>query len=229
MRFNELAWAGMLFYYRSFGDKRYSAVMGDRSFVERLRKAPAEISVREFEEKAILGLINVENYDLLVSHRLAEKLLCRVIEQRNCTMALERLSLVDCDLGDQDTMDAINSLYLALYVEGLWITGVSKIAHLLNERLLPPLNPDIAQRFGILSQKSDLTPWLRAVQQEIQEATRDFRIQGLGGMPEDFLSKKIGYSALGYTKSLVKFADEYHWIRYSDRLPLPPRWIPALS
>ena len=229
MRFNQLAWAGLLFYYKSAGDKRYSSVMRDSAFVQRLRTAPAEVSTKEFEEKAILGLINLEHYDLLLGRGLAEQLLSRMVELSDLTAALSGLTLADCDLEDSDTMLAINRLFDELFVEGLWITGVSKLAHLLNEKLFPPLNPDIAQRFGIMSPASDLKPWLKSIQQELLEALDDFRGQRLEGEPDTYLSQKLGYSSEGYTKPLVKFADEYYWLKHIDGLRLPPAWVPEFT
>lgn len=229
MRFSELAWAGMLFYYKSAGDKRYSSIMSDRGFLERLRNAPAEIPAREFEEKAILGLINVENYDLLMGHKVAEQLLRRVVGLADMVNELKGLSLSGCDLDDAATMQAINRTYTTLYVEGLWVTGVSKIAHLLNEKLFPPLSPDIARHFAIMNQNSDLKPWLKTMQKEILEARSDFRSRGFTDEPEIFLSEKLGYAAVGYTKPMVKFADEYFWLRHIDGMSIPPVWVPSFS
>jgi len=234
MRFNELAWAGMLFYYRSAGDKRYSSVMSDSGFLQRLRSAPAEMPPREFEDKVILGLINLglinlENYDLLLGHMMAEKLLKRVVELADLVTALKGLTLAECNLDDADTMQAINRTYATLYVEGLWITGVSKIAHLLNEKLFPPLSPNIAMHFEIMDQTSDLKPWLKTMQKEIREAGSDFHSRGFTHDPAVFLSQKLGYAAAGYTKPMVKFADEYYWLRHTDGMSIPPVWIPSFS
>jgi hypothetical protein len=229
MRFSELAWASMLFYYRAAGDKRYSSVMSDHLFLQRLRQAPSEITVKEFEEKAILTLVNMENYDLLLGHHLADQLLRRVVSLVELTKALKTQTLASCDLDDPETLDAINHTYAALYVEGLWITGVSKIAHLLNEKLFPPLSPDIARHFSILSQDSDLKPWLKTMQEDIREAKADFHSHGLGEAPEEFLSQKLGYTAAGFTKPMVKFADEYYWLRHIDGMSIPPVWVPSFS
>jgi len=121
----------------------------------------------------------------------------------------------------------INRIYSELRVDGLWVTGASKIAHLLNDSLFPPISLDIARHFGIKYQ-TDVTPWLRRMQWDIQEATDDFYKQGLEGTPNQFLSEKLGYMMLGYEKSLAKFDDEYYWLCYGDGLPIPPEWIPTL-
>ncbi len=74
MNFNELAWAGFCFYYRSGVDKRYSSIMSDCYFLSQIRNHPESIRLNEFEEKAILGYINIQNYDLLVGHKLTENI-----------------------------------------------------------------------------------------------------------------------------------------------------------
>jgi len=223
--FSELTWAGLCFYYRLAGDKRYSAVMSDHKFLTRLRCTPEELTPKEFEEKAILGFINIQNYDLLIGHKLAENILAKIIHHRDEVSMLRDLSLVECNLDDQRVVKGINHIYSELHIDGLWITGVSKIAHLLNDRLLPPINLDIARHFGIQCQ-TDVTPWLRRMQWDIQEATDDFHNQGFEGTPDKFLSDKLGYLMRGYEKSLIKFADEYYWLCYGDGLPIPPKWIP---
>ena len=63
-------------------------------------------------------------------------------------------------------------------------------------------------------------------QQNALEVTIDFQDYGYDSSPEDFLSRKLGYKDQGYQKSLVKFLDEYYWLKFGDNLPVPPSWIP---
>lgn len=226
MRFNEIAWAGFCFYYRSAGDKRYSAIISDCQFLSQIRDHPEKISLSEFEEKAILGYINIQNYDLLFEHKLTENILIKLTCLKKEISFLQDLSLAKCDLKDKEVVDTINRIYSELLVNGLWITGASKIAHLLNDRLLPPISLNIAMHFDI--HKGDITPLLKRMQWDIQEATEDFNKMSLEGTPSQFLSDNLGYSGCGsgYEKSLVKFADEYYWLIYGDGLPVPPKWIP---
>ncbi len=75
MNFNELAWGALCFYYRSAGDQKYNKIMVDTEFLTLLRNKPAEVDVAEFEQKIILSHVSIENYDLLIGHRLAETVL----------------------------------------------------------------------------------------------------------------------------------------------------------
>ena len=70
---------------------------------------------------------------------------------------------------------------------------------------------------------------MEVTQRNAKEVTLDFHEQGLTGLPDQFLSDKLGYADHGYHKSLIKYIDEYFWLRFGENLPVPPRWIPALT
>ena len=106
------------------------------------------------------------------------------------------------------------------------MTGVSKIAHLLNEKILVLLNLDISSHFGVLENSSGLIEWLKIMQGSAKQVTDDFYQRGFSGTPEEFISEKLGYMSHGCHKSLAKYLDEYYWLRFADDLPIPPPWIP---
>lgn len=229
VNFNQLSWAAVCFYYRSAGDSKYSRIMRDTDFILTLRRAPFNISPAEFEEKVILGHVNIENYDLLIGHRLAESVLTKITEMKEEIASLQDIALLECDLSDSSVTEKIGTIYSGLYsVQGLWLTGVSKIAHLLNDKLFVLLNLDISNNFGLLEGDTSLVQWLKIVQQNAQAVTKDFHDQGYSGTPEKYISDNIGYTEFGYEKSLVKYLDEYFWLRFGDNLPVPPRWIPPV-
>ena len=227
MNFSELSWAAVCFYYRSLGDTKYVRIMRDTQFVSKLREAPFDISHEEFEEKVILDYVRIESYDLLIGHKLAESVLDKIIELYPEISSLQNSTLLNCDLYYGDTAEKINRIYAGLYsVQGLWLTGVSKIVHLLNDKLLAILNLDISDYFGLLKENTNLIAWMRLVQQNAREVTDDFHERGFSGSPGEFLSDKLGYADYGCEKSLVKFLDEYFWLRFGDNLPVPPKWVP---
>ncbi len=230
MNFNQLSWGAVCFYYRSIGDNRYSRIMRDTEFLTRLRREPFNISAEEFEGKVLLDHVNIENYDLLIGHGLAASVLAKIVRLQPETSFLQNVTLLDCDLSDSEITDKINKIYAAIYsINGLWLTGVSKIVHLLNDKLFPILNLNISNHFGILEGDTNLIRWVRITQQNAREVTEDFQKQELPGSPEKFLSEKLGYSRYGYEKSLIKFLDEFFWLRFGDNLPVPPRWVPPLD
>ena len=230
MNFSQLCWGAVCFYYRAIGDNKYSKIMRDTEFLTRLRREPFNINAKEFEEKVLLDHINIENYDLLIGHSLAKSILEQIVKLQPATSSLQDTTLLDCDLADREIVDKINKIYAGVYsINGLWLTGVSKIVHLLNNNLFPILNLNISRHFGILDGDTNLIQWVRITQQNAREVTEDFQKQGLQGPPEKFLSEKLGYSRYGYEKSLVKFLDEFFWLRFGDNLPVPPRWVPPLN
>ena len=227
MNFNQLCWGAFCFYYRSAGDSKYCKIMRDTPFISKLRESPLEINITEFEEKVILSHINIENYDLLIGHNLARNVLSQIIKFQPEIAPLKNVTLLDCDLSDNDTVESISKVYRGLYsIQGLWLTGVSKIAHLLNDKLFAILNLDISNHFQLLEGNTSLVQWLKITQQNMQEVSKDFYQQGFSGSPDKYLSDKLGYSNYGFQKSLVKFVDEYFWLRFGDNVPIPPTWAP---
>lgn len=230
MKFDEVAWGAVCFYYRSVGDNKYSRIMRDTEFLSKLRKAPIEVNLAEFERKVILDYINIESYDLLVGQRFASKILAKIVDLQPELTSLVDMSLTDCDLSSSKLVDKIARVYDMLYsVNGLWLTGVSKIAHILNDRLFPLINLEISDYFKIIDGRNGLVQWLKVTQQAAREVIADFDKQKLADSPEQFLSDKLGYTERSHQKSLIKFIDEYLWLCFGDHLPVPPKWIPDFN
>ena len=226
--FNDLAWSAHCFYYRSVGDRKYCRIMSDTSFIYRLQKTPFEITPSEFEQNVLLDYVNISSYDLLVEHKLAENILEKIVGLQPDVSALQDFTFLDCDFSNKATNESIIKIYgLLSSVPGIWITGVSKIAHLLNSRLLVMLNLDVSNHFGILENSTGIIEWLKIMQAHALAVTQDFHAQGLHGTPEEYLSEKLGYSKQGCRKPLAKYLDEYYWLRFADNLPIPPVWVPT--
>ena len=228
VNFNDIAWAAVCFYYRSVADRRYCKTLSDTSFIEKLRQTPHAITASEFEQKVLLDYVNISNYDVLIEHKLAERLLEIIIELQPDVSALQGLTLLDCNLSDRTIADRIDKIYVALYsVPGLWVTGVSKIAHLLNDKLLVLLNLDISNHFRLPDGSIAIITWVKSIQDNAKQVTKDFQERGYQGTPEEFISEKLGYTKQGCHKSMVKYLDEYYWLRFSDNLLIPPPWTPT--
>ncbi|KTB48312.1 hypothetical protein DEALK_11580 [Dehalogenimonas alkenigignens] len=230
--FNELAWAALFNYYKTNGDKRYMKLMADKSFVSRLRTNPSEIEPEELEQKLILDHVNVINFDLLMGCRLAENILEKVTKLQPEIKAIQPYSIIDIDLDDTRIIECIQTIYRQLSsVNGLWLTGVSKIAHVLNDQLLPIMGLDVIDRFPQIKEEGykGVTPWLKQIHLDAESVIRNFEEQGHSGSPNAFLSESLNYTAKGVIKSLVKFLDEYYWLYYGEQLPIPPKWVPTFK
>jgi hypothetical protein len=126
MKFNDLEWSAFCFFYRSVEDKNYVRVMADVPFLRELRNSPAGINPREFEEKVILNLIKIENYDLLLKRNLAAQLLAAIVELQPELSLLRDASILNCDLFEDAIVNSINNAYRTLCaIPGLWSTGAT--------------------------------------------------------------------------------------------------------
>lgn len=228
MKFSDLGWAALLHYYQSNKDRRYVKLFGDGEFISKLRKAPWDVSYPEFETKVISSFVNSLGLRLPVGTR-GGNVLAEIIRLRSCTSSLEGVSLLDCDLADKDLLQNIREIYQGLgSIDGLWVTGITKIAHVLNDSLFVILDLRIAENFSLRDEADDYIEWLTIAQQHALQVKSDFEAQGNTGSPEVFLSEKLGYNSYGCQKSLARFIDEYFWLTVSENLPIPPKWLPPL-
>ena len=230
MNFNTIAWAAVCFYYRSVGDEKYGKIMADAPFLKRLRELPDTVDVKEFEEKVILDHVRIDNYDLLVHRGLAGQVLARIVDLQATSVIAAQASTYGNAISEDDaTAAGINDVYASLSsVRGLWDTGVSKIMHVLNDRLFAMLSPDIAASLGLVENEARLLEWLKFVQQTASGVSADFRQRRDSPVrPRHSSPTSWAIASAGYQKSIVKFLDEYFWLRHGDGLPIPPRWVPS--
>jgi hypothetical protein len=228
MKYSDVAWAAVCYFYRSGGDNKYVEILSDAGFLNRLRDEPCVLSGREFEQKAILGFVKIENYDLLMKQKLATSVLGAILEMEPLVAATRELTILTADLSDvgsQSISRIAEKMYRSLNsVSGLWSTGASKILHLLNDRLFPIITPGI-MRDAYMPEFS-MASYMRRIQYQAVSAREDFLQRRQDGEVDAFLSEKLGYTKRGCQKSLVKFIDEYYYL-YTSGLPVPPVWTPA--
>jgi hypothetical protein len=229
VKFSDLGWAVLLHYYKSSKDRKYVRLFGDTAFISKLRETPWDVSYVEFEAKVISGFVNSLGLRLPVGTR-GGNILAEIIKLRRCTSRLQGARLLDCDLSNKDLLKNIREIYHGLStIDRLWVTGVSKIAHVLNDSLFVVLDLRMSDYLGLGGEADDYIKWLGIAQQHALEVTSDFDALGLLGSPEVFLSEKLGYSSYGCQKSLARFIDEYFWLTTSENLPIPPNWVPPFG
>lgn len=226
MNFNDLAWAALLHHYKSGGDKKYVKLFRDTAFITKLRETPWDVPYEEFEVKVLTGFLNSIGLRRPVGTK-GGNILTEIIKLHSYTSSLQGTSLHNCDLSDKNVLRNIKHIYNGLStINGLWITGLSKIAHVLNDALFVAYDPKTSKHLGLRSKADDYTKWLGIVQQHAVEATADFTTLGFPGSPEAFLSEKLGDTNYGCEKSLARFIDEYFWLTTSENLSIPPIWAP---
>ena len=228
MKFSDLAWAALLHYYKSGGDRKYVKLFRNTAFISKLRETPWDVPYEEFETKVLSGFVNSIGLRLPVGTR-GGNILAQIIKLRRYTSCLQDARLLDGDLSNEDLRQNIRQIYNELStVDGLWVTGICKIAHVLNDALFVVLDSKTSKYFGLRGEADDYIKWLGIAQQSALEVTRDFQALGLPGSPEAFLSEKLGLSNYGCQKSLARFIDEYFWLTTSENLSIPPKWVPPL-
>ena len=226
VKFTDLAWGALLFYYKSSGDRKYVKLFRDTDFISKLRQTPWEVPPDEFEDKVIFGFISSVGLRL-PAVRGKDTLLTQIIELHPNISSLQGLNLIDCDLSNEDLLNSIGQIYDRFCsIHGFWVTGISKISHVLNDSLFVTLNLSTSSYFGLFGGSEDFIKWLRLMQENAQEVNKDFQALGFPGSPEEFLSDKLGYTHYGCQKSLARFIDEYFWLTTSENLPVPPKWLP---
>ncbi|UCH51465.1 MAG: hypothetical protein JSV54_01480 [Chloroflexota bacterium] len=229
MKFNDLAWAALLYYYKSSADKRYVKLFRDAEFISKLRERPWDIPYEEFEDKVVFSYISSIGLRL-PTVRGTDNLLTQIVELHPNILALQGLYLRDCDLSNEGLLQNIRQIYEKLQgIHGFWLTGISKIAHIFNDALFVAINLGTSSHFGLLGEVEDFIKWLKMVQQSAQEVSEDFENLGLPGSPAEFLSEKLGYTNYGCQKTLARFIDEYYWLATGENLPVPPKWLPSDS
>jgi hypothetical protein len=228
VKFNDLAWAALLYYYKSGGDRKYVKLFRDSEFISKLRQTPWDIPYEEFEQKVVFGFISSVGLRL-PSVRGKSNILTQIIELHPSISSVQDISLHDCDLSSEELLESISAIYDKFNsIHGFWVTGISKISHVLNDSLFAALNLSTSSYFGLFGGSEDFVKWLRLTQESAQEVVEDFRDMGLPDSPEEFLSNKLGYTNYGCQKSLARFIDEYYWLTTSENLPVPPKWLPPL-
>lgn len=226
MKFDELGWAALLYYYKSSGDRKYVKLFRDTEFILRLRQTPWQVAYQEFEEKVIFGFISSVGLRL-PAVRDKENITAQIVELHPSIVSLQNVCLLDCDFSNEDVLKNISQIYNKLHaIHGFWLTGISKIAHILNDSLFVPLNLSTLSYFGLLGEAEDFIKWLKIAQQHAKEVVEDFGGRGLPGTAQEFLSDKLGYTNYGCQKSLARFIDEYFWLTTTENLPVPPKWLP---
>ena len=227
MKFIDLSWAAVCYYYRSSGDRKYCKIISDRQFIDALKDNPQNIDYREFESKVILDYIQISNYDLLYKSNFSRNILSKLSELNGTLKYFKDKTIVDCNFSDPNVVKAIRKIFEnLLHIECLWVTGASKILHILYSDLFAPMSPKIEDHFREYTKHNEYISWLIFVQRNALDVIHDFNESYPFDKPEEYLSQNIYYRKNQCSKSLVKYIDEYYWLTLDDKLPVPPIWLP---
>jgi hypothetical protein len=132
----------------------------------------------------------------------------------------------DLDSAGADSIShAAERMYRTLSsIEGMWSTGASKILHLLNDRLFPVVTPSIISLLQLPPGGFRFSEYLKRIQYQAVTVTEECKKISPVDIA-DHISERLGYTAKGCRKSLVKYIDEYYFL-ITHGLPVPPHWTP---
>jgi len=109
LKFTELAWSAVLYYYRSTGDKKYVKLFSDTQFLSDLRYKPSDISEEDFKTKVIIGFISDIGIRPLVSQE--RELLEGIKKLHKALSSVGDVDLLSCDLSDENIIENIKQIY----------------------------------------------------------------------------------------------------------------------
>lgn len=137
--------------------------------------------------------------------------------------------LETCDLTTgSELSDAVQDSYGLLQYPWVWggDTVASKTLHFFNPGLVMMWDDPIKSAHVTGYGAAAYLVFLQEMQTQAQEVMSDFQQLSLPGRPEEYLSKKLGYS---YTRPLTKLLDDYNWMTITKEWPPDlPDWLHQL-
>jgi len=231
MRFNDIAWAAFLDWYLAGKNNKYVRLFANKHLVYALRAQPSSVDFKDFYNKVVSDFLNSWGR-MFIREETARDIYTAITDMNPFIIQIRGESLLECDLTDDGGVcGVIHKIYERLSdIWGINMTGISKIAHILNDSLFVLIDNNIREEYkkvyGISKSAEGYINWMRMMQAQAKEVVADFYMQGFTGSPEIFLSHQLGYDSEGCIKSIAKFLDEYYWLTITHGVPIPPKWIP---
>jgi hypothetical protein len=232
-KFVEFEWAAFLYWVVSYGgniggDQDYVPLMSDAVFLERLRNNSSEVTLQEIRGNVILFL---NRWKCMVKDddATAEAIKKILVKSKGTLQNLSYKSILDVDTLSNFQMNEISALYSEFdTIPRFGPTATSKVMHILNPDLFVMWDSAILLHYRktnpqINGAGNGYLAFLLTMSYIAREVTKDFQKFCSTATPEAFLCRKLGYTL---SKSLAKFIDEYNWIMFTKRMPVPPQWSP---
>ena len=227
MKFTELCWSAFFYYlnsyYADYADSPYLKLFKkEEAFLQQLRQNPSAVSDQDFENK-VIGFLN--EWGNRTPYELAPEIKNRLTKLTPHFALLRAQTLESCNLDQQTLRDAIITIYVELTkTYGFADTGASKIMHVMNDGLFVMWDKAIREYFPqkgkLPSGGESYLQFLKKMQEETIQVSDDYRRLGFLGKPSQFISQKLNYP---FTKTLAKLVDEFNWVKFTKKLPIPPK------
>lgn len=129
---------------------------------------------------------------------------------------LQNKSLLDINLKDEETANAIKNAYDAARVRYIGPTAISKILHLLNPGLFVMWDDEIRRKYKVSGSVEGYLKFLRLMREEVEEALNEEatkrgcnKTKIVEEICRELPSKKLGQEY--NRKTIAKLVDEYNW------------------
>ena len=215
MNYKEIAWAAFIDKCIAGNSNKYVELFRNTNLINKLRQNPSLVPFQDFHNKVIKYFLNSWGR-MYFQDVTAKEIYEAVIELNPIVRGIINDSLVKCNLNSGSIVcQATEKIYYRLTaIRGVNLVGFSKIAHILNDSLFPLIDNPIRKKYEkvyhVTKSPEGYTNWMREMQIQAGEVTKDYQKKGYTGTPELFLSQNLGYTSEGCNKSLIKFLDEYY-------------------
>lgn len=219
LKFNELAWGAFVFRYFAGGDPTYSNMVSHKDYLIKLQNDPKLQDLQKIRDF-------IAHYGIPYAPKsLADQIYNVLPTMMPHVCMLKTATLQGCNLKNISEETAITEAYRTLNYN-CWggDTVVSKILHFFNTSLLMMWDDDIRLKYcGFAWGSLAYLDFLKKMQEEIEEANKDYKKYHKKAPIEEFLSTQLGYN---YVRPLTKYIDDYNWITITKGWPTsPPDWI----
>ena len=236
MNFIDVAWAAYIDHCIAGRNSKYINLFSNYYLVSSLRQAPASLNFEYFCQNVCSDFLNSWGKMYIQNNSInndALNIYNAIIQLNPLVCQIQNQTILTCNLsqGSPLYLNIIQMYDTLTNIGGISMTGFSKIAHILNDRLFPlidnPIRKELRAAYNVSHDSQGYINWMREMKNQANEVIDDFHQKGFKGSPEIFLSQHLGYDVKGHIKSIVKFLDEYYWLTITHGLTIPPSWSPC--
>ncbi len=230
---NEVMWATCTYRNSPYSyDSSYLTVLTDKPFLERLRVNTASLSISDVRWK-LIGFLNqwgcrLRDYDDTTARNL-HKLIVQ-IQPQYCKF--NGNSILDLPLSNESLQDEIYQIFSVFLVypnpvyKNFGWTALSKTLHVINPELFPMWDAAIRLEYWSHDRSIDESgrgyiKFMIATQEIAGMLVAEFRNRFGREDLASFLSDRL---QIGVSQSLIKFIDEFNWVRFTRGEKMPKDW-----
>lgn len=226
---DDLIWAATTF-GNHYDNDNYQYVFKQGDFIETLRFRPAELNIKDIRD-ILVDFLNkwgcrLKNYD----DSTASNLKTCLIKTHSDLLSMQQKTIFDLedDFGKEKIENIFNSFwfYGSDITKNFGPTATSKTLHLINPRLFTMWDEKIRLFYWVNNEKiidsgQGYYLFLLEVKVIADSLIKESEQRTKQKDPALWLSEQLGIEP---PMSIVKFIDQYNWLRCTKRLERPKGW-----